>query len=733
MQNIDSDLIRGNIDTIILKTMIGGDMYGLDIIKEVENKSNGTYVLKQPTLYSCLKRLENQELISSYWLDSDIGGKRHYYKLTDKGIKELENKQKEWSKSKFIIDNLLGDFNSDDYRLVKKQDYDTIIDGKKFEYNGENETENSASPVEESATQVQEKIVEVIKYKEPEEKIIESDSYKNASDEPFFVDSGSAEQLSTKLGDGILQNISFYDENQSNISENNVLYNLRTNREDLLSTYGANYKFHDEQPTNQPEPEEDISEEDIKETEPEVIQQHIFDLGLPNDNNSVDESIDEFERNIDLLNNFQETEKQEFDDDFEEPKDNISLDNLDFNYEETEDDENNLEGDYEEDEDFSITYTEPEDISEEEPEETYNYSSSNFLDELNELGGNGYQNNYDAFDEEISSNIKSNPKTEPSTPSFAIKEETRVNIEEEEDTKELEKDIEEEIAEETYSSEPIEHIETNDELWNSRENHKTNYEDDFSYANSSDEPNPVLYENTQTSFDDIIYKNNTLFTSSNETENYNTFVPTNSNEDYKKKLNGLNTYSKVSLDNNDGIERAKDINSLKAEFEKEGIKVTAYKKEVVSDSERNYLLLNKLNIIKSFILLFGYVFLLSALYIILGTTNFKNTTGFSFICFLYGFIPFGIYALYSTIKYLLNPYKKIPAKYAPGIMFFISAIITVQLLLITYCVNLQMGFYSFSQAGYNHLNWIVPLMISFSPIVSTAIHTALFYSRNFNV
>ena len=77
MQHIDSDLIRGNIDTIILKTMLNEDKYGLDIIKEVGEKSSGTYELKQPTLYSCLKRLENQELISSYWVDSDIGGRRH--------------------------------------------------------------------------------------------------------------------------------------------------------------------------------------------------------------------------------------------------------------------------------------------------------------------------------------------------------------------------------------------------------------------------------------------------------------------------------------------------------------------------------------------------------------------------------------------------------------------------------------------------------------------------------
>ena len=125
MSNIDSDLIRGNIDTIILKTMLENDMYGLDIIKEVETRSNGTYILKQPTLYSCLKRLENQELISSYWLDSDIGGRRHYYKLTDKGRETLVKKQEEWAKSKFIIDNLLSDFNYDEYRLVKKDFYRT--------------------------------------------------------------------------------------------------------------------------------------------------------------------------------------------------------------------------------------------------------------------------------------------------------------------------------------------------------------------------------------------------------------------------------------------------------------------------------------------------------------------------------------------------------------------------------------------------------------------------------
>lgn len=106
--SIDSDVIRGHVDTIILKTLTTGDKYGYEIIKEIEQKSKGTYELKQPTLYSCLKRLENQGLISGFTKNSDIGGKRHYYKLTKKGRETYENSMNDWFNSRSIIDSLMG-------------------------------------------------------------------------------------------------------------------------------------------------------------------------------------------------------------------------------------------------------------------------------------------------------------------------------------------------------------------------------------------------------------------------------------------------------------------------------------------------------------------------------------------------------------------------------------------------------------------------------------------------
>ncbi len=87
---------RGKLSYIILSTLANGDKYGYEIITEIEKLTNGAVIIKQPSLYSSLKRMEDQDLISSYWMDSDIGGRRHYYRLTDYGKKQLEQWKTEY-------------------------------------------------------------------------------------------------------------------------------------------------------------------------------------------------------------------------------------------------------------------------------------------------------------------------------------------------------------------------------------------------------------------------------------------------------------------------------------------------------------------------------------------------------------------------------------------------------------------------------------------------------------
>lgn len=108
LNSIHSDLIRGHIDTIILSVLHEGDRYGYDILGEIERKSDGNYALKQPTLYSCLKRLESQGFIYKYWGSETNGGRRTYYSLTDMGKELFLHNKDEWKHSRFVIDKLIS-------------------------------------------------------------------------------------------------------------------------------------------------------------------------------------------------------------------------------------------------------------------------------------------------------------------------------------------------------------------------------------------------------------------------------------------------------------------------------------------------------------------------------------------------------------------------------------------------------------------------------------------------
>ena len=57
-----SDILRGYTDTIILAQLAGGDSYGYVISKNVQEITRGELQLKEATLYSAFKRLEQAGL-----------------------------------------------------------------------------------------------------------------------------------------------------------------------------------------------------------------------------------------------------------------------------------------------------------------------------------------------------------------------------------------------------------------------------------------------------------------------------------------------------------------------------------------------------------------------------------------------------------------------------------------------------------------------------------------------
>ena len=111
ISSVNSDLIRGNSTTIILGSLWNRDRYGYEIIQEIEEKTEGTYKVKQATLYNQLKKLEKAGLISSYEgaPDDTGGGRRRYYSLTDEGRQLLTKEKSEYVFSRTILDKLISE------------------------------------------------------------------------------------------------------------------------------------------------------------------------------------------------------------------------------------------------------------------------------------------------------------------------------------------------------------------------------------------------------------------------------------------------------------------------------------------------------------------------------------------------------------------------------------------------------------------------------------------------
>ena len=105
--SIAGDLIRGHTDAIILARLMQGDSYGYEINKTISNLSDGRFELKEATLYTAFKRLEELGCIVSYWGDSGAGARRRYYTITASGKTMHRQLHAEWEETREILDKLL--------------------------------------------------------------------------------------------------------------------------------------------------------------------------------------------------------------------------------------------------------------------------------------------------------------------------------------------------------------------------------------------------------------------------------------------------------------------------------------------------------------------------------------------------------------------------------------------------------------------------------------------------
>lgn len=89
-------LVAASTKPLVLSILSHGKSYGYQIIKNIEQLSNGELEWTDAMLYPVLHRMENEGLIESEWKVLENGRKRKYYSLTPLGKKERDTVRSQW-------------------------------------------------------------------------------------------------------------------------------------------------------------------------------------------------------------------------------------------------------------------------------------------------------------------------------------------------------------------------------------------------------------------------------------------------------------------------------------------------------------------------------------------------------------------------------------------------------------------------------------------------------------
>ena len=93
---------------LVLRLLEQETMYGYQIIRELEQKSQNVFKLQEGTLYPILHTLEQQGAVTSFQQAAENGRIRKYYSITTNGKKLLEEKAEEWSVYQSAVSQVMG-------------------------------------------------------------------------------------------------------------------------------------------------------------------------------------------------------------------------------------------------------------------------------------------------------------------------------------------------------------------------------------------------------------------------------------------------------------------------------------------------------------------------------------------------------------------------------------------------------------------------------------------------
>ncbi len=107
-KHIRPAIARGSAELAILALLTEKPLYGFEIAKTIEERSEGALRFTLASLYPMLYELERREWIKGEWISNKAGRDRRYYSLTSAGNKALEPLRREWNVFFRALDRIAG-------------------------------------------------------------------------------------------------------------------------------------------------------------------------------------------------------------------------------------------------------------------------------------------------------------------------------------------------------------------------------------------------------------------------------------------------------------------------------------------------------------------------------------------------------------------------------------------------------------------------------------------------
>jgi PadR family transcriptional regulator, regulatory protein PadR len=107
MADSSSDVLRGTLDLLVLKTLTLAPMHGWGISQRIQQFSRGVLDINQGSLYPALQRLEQRGWIASEWRTTENNRRAKYYRLSATGKRALGTETASWRRYAEAVELIL--------------------------------------------------------------------------------------------------------------------------------------------------------------------------------------------------------------------------------------------------------------------------------------------------------------------------------------------------------------------------------------------------------------------------------------------------------------------------------------------------------------------------------------------------------------------------------------------------------------------------------------------------